>query len=126
MERSDLLDLWRSTNNCNPPKRLSSPMLRRMLAFDIQARQRGGISASVHRKLDRINSDKVKPVNPKLKPGARLIREWNGTTHVIDVSENGYIWEGQKHRSLSSIAQSITGAHWSGPRFFGLRSKANP
>lgn len=126
MQRSDLLSLWRDINNCSPPKRLSSPMLRRMLAFDIQAGRQGGISASLQRKLDRINNDNAKPPNPKLKPGGRLIREWNGITHVIDVTESGYSWKGQKYRSLSAIARSITGAHWSGPRFFGLTNETSP
>jgi len=100
-------------------------MLRRMLAFDIQTRQHGSISASLQRKLGRINVGKTSPAKPTLKPGGRLMREWNGITHVIDVTENGYIWKGQHHRSLSSIARSITGAHWSGPKFFGLTGKAS-
>ncbi len=55
------------------------------------------------------------------KPGTRLIREWRGVTHAVLVHADGYEWQGQKHRSLSLIARAITGAHWSGPRFFGLR-----
>ena len=53
-------------------------------------------------------------------PGARLLRDWNGRTHVIDVVENGYLYEETIYRSLSAVARRITGAHWSGPRFFGL------
>lgn len=53
-------------------------------------------------------------------PGARLIRDWNGTTHVVDVTETGYLYGGVTYRSLSVIARTITGARWSGPRFFGL------
>jgi hypothetical protein len=56
----------------------------------------------------------------KRVPGARLLRDWNGRTHVIDVVENGYLYDGTIYRSLSAIARRITGAHWSGPRFFGL------
>jgi hypothetical protein len=59
-----------------------------------------------------------------LKPGGRLIREWNGVTHVVDVTETGFLWKGETWRSLSSIAREITGAHWSGPRFFGLNGTA--
>jgi hypothetical protein len=54
--------------------------------------------------------------------GARLIREWNGTTHVVDVVDGGYLWNGEQHRSLSAIARAITGTRWSGPRFFGIGS----
>jgi hypothetical protein len=56
----------------------------------------------------------------RLTAGARLTREWNGRTYVVDVVEGGYLFEGTRHRSLSVIARAITGAHWSGPRFFGL------
>ena len=52
--------------------------------------------------------------------GTRLLRDWNGRTHAVDVVENGYLYEGNTYRSLSAIARRITGAHWSGPRFFGL------
>jgi hypothetical protein len=56
----------------------------------------------------------------KLAPGARLMREWNGRTHVVDVVENGFVFGADVYPSLTAIAQTITGAHWSGPRFFGL------
>lgn len=56
----------------------------------------------------------------KLVPGSRLLRDWNGKAHVVDVTESGYLYEGKTYRSLSAIARQITGAHWSGPRFFGL------
>ncbi len=59
---------------------------------------------------------------PALQSGARLIREWNGSTHLVDVVEGGFIWNGERHGSLSTIARAITGARWSGPRFFGLSS----
>ena len=60
---------------------------------------------------------------PVLQPGTRLVREWNGTTHIVEVIEGGYVWNGDRLRSLSAIARSITGARWSGPRFFGLSSE---
>jgi hypothetical protein len=60
----------------------------------------------------------------QLKPGAKLLREWHGKTHTVLVLEEGFEWRGKRWRSLSEIAQAISGAHWSGPRFFGLTSKA--
>ena len=53
--------------------------------------------------------------------GTRLVREWNGRMHVVEVTERGFVWDGKSYRSLSAIARRITGAHWSGPRFFGVR-----
>ena len=56
----------------------------------------------------------------ELAPGSRLVREWNGRTYTVDVLETGYLCDGQDYRSLSEVARAITGARWSGPRFFGL------
>jgi hypothetical protein len=49
------------------------------------------------------------------------VREWQGTTHHVTVTDEGFLWNGKPHRSLSSIAGAITGTKWNGPRFFGLR-----
>jgi hypothetical protein len=56
----------------------------------------------------------------RLSPGTRLVREWNGRTHTVEVTSAGYSWNERTWRSLSAIAEAITGARWSGPRFFGL------
>ena len=61
-----------------------------------------------------------KRVRQSLVPGARLIRDWNGKTHVVDVIEEGFVFQAKVHKSLTAIAHHIAGAHWSGPRFFGL------
>ena len=55
-----------------------------------------------------------------LASGTRLMREWNGRMHVVDVTDDGFVFDGKTYRSLSAIARRITGVHWSGPRFFGL------
>jgi hypothetical protein len=57
-----------------------------------------------------------------LKPGARLVREWGGRTHTVTVTEDGFEYAGESYPSLTKIAKRITGAHWSGPRFFGLQA----
>ncbi len=57
---------------------------------------------------------------PTLRPGTQLIREWNGRRHQVDVTKDGYRYNGDNHKSLSAIALLITGTIWSGPRFFGL------
>ena len=58
-----------------------------------------------------------------IRAGARLVREWNGRTHTVTVEEEGFSYAGRNYCSLSAIAREITGARWSGPRFFGLASK---
>ena len=60
------------------------------------------------------------PPRPKIKPGSRLVREWHGRTHTVSVTDDGFEFQGKSYRSLTKIARDITGARWSGPRFFGL------
>ena len=71
--------------------------------------------------LYEVITKQAKPKTPALRPGGRLIREWNGVSHVVDVTEDGFDWRGKRYRSLSAIALAITGTKWSGPRFFGIR-----
>lgn len=124
MARNDLLALWREVFGSPAPRGMSQPFLRRFLNFELQARRQGGLSRSAMAALKKENSNgPARPKHPQLKPGGRLLREWNGVTHVVDVAEDGYVWKGQTHRSLSAIAREITGARWSGPRFFGLGGK---
>lgn len=125
MDRTALIAVWSEVFGTPVPKRLSSPFLRRFLAFEIQARQLGGLPKGFIDKLGRSDAEKPETRSPALRPGGRLIREWNGTTHVVDVIEGGFVWDGQRHSSLSAIARAITGARWSGPRFFGLKKSAS-
>jgi hypothetical protein len=59
-------------------------------------------------------------IRPLPAPGARLIRDWNGRRYVVDVIDGAFVLDGKHYRSLTAIAFRITGAKWSGPRFFGL------
>jgi hypothetical protein len=58
---------------------------------------------------------------PELKPGTRLIREWQGRTYEVLVLDDGFSWQSTRYRSLSAIARTITGTPWSGPLFFGVK-----
>ena len=124
MDRATLIAAWHEVFGIPVPKRLSIPFLRRFLAFELQARQSSGLPKGLVTKLARVARDDPSQAIPALKPGGRLIREWNGVTHVVDVIEGGFIWKGQRYASLSPIAHAITGARWSGPRFFGLNRSA--
>jgi len=77
--------------------------------------------AELSKTLER-NGDVTRSRVTRLKPGAKLIREWHGKTHTVIVCEEGFEWRGKPWRSLSVIARTITGMHWSGPRFFGLNA----
>ncbi|PHP64893.1 hypothetical protein CSC94_22175 [Zhengella mangrovi] len=63
------------------------------------------------------------PALPALASGTRLVRTWNGRPHVVDVVEDGFVFDGKTYRSLSAIARRITGTRWSGPRFFGIAGR---
>jgi Protein of unknown function (DUF2924) len=120
MDREGLARLWKDLIGGPVPAGMSQKMQRRFLAFEIQAKVEGGLPVALRVRLDRIAAGEERKATPTLQHGARLLREWNGTTHVVDVLPNGFLWNGTPHRSLSAIARAITGARWSGPRFFGL------
>ena len=95
-----------------------------MLAQRLQERRYGALPALVGRELALLASEGTgaEPTRPRisLTPGTRLVREWNGMTISVEVLEEGFAFEDKNWRSLSEIARHVTGAHWSGPRFFGL------
>ncbi|MFO1090600.1 MAG: DUF2924 domain-containing protein [Hyphomicrobiales bacterium] len=93
------------------------------IAYGIQDEILGGVRPELQQKLLAGPGKSVQVARKTvLKPGVRLVREWNGKTHHVEVTENGFSWNGGLHASLSGIAREITGTQWSGPRFFGLRS----
>ena len=120
MDRAALSRHWSDLIGGEVPACMSQPMQRRFLAFELQAKSEGGLPANLRARLDRVATGEERKASPTLQSGARLLREWNGTTHVVDVLPDGFLWNGSQHRSLSAIARAITGARWSGPRFFGL------
>ena len=104
-------------------------LLRRLLAQRLQEKRHGGLPLLVVRELERVAATAGSPVvvqpQPKvsLTAGTRLIREWNGQTIAVEVTDAGFVWKDRVWRSLSEIAREVTGAHWSGPRFFGLKRR---
>ena len=131
LPRPDLVEHWRALYGVGPPKGISRPLLVRAVAYQMQAKRYGGLKPASARRLRVIAAEQTEVGNGNtdnvvLKPGARLVREWNGVTHVVEVVDGGFIWDGERHRSLSAIARAITGARWSGPRFFGLNTEATP
>jgi DUF2924 family protein len=117
---------WQKLYGCPAPKRVRRDLLLRAIAYRIQELAFGGLKPATVRRLKQLaDKTRVGPVAPpsaadSLRPGMRLMREWNGETHLVEVVEKGFTWRGQPYPSLSAIARAITGARWSGPRFFGL------
>ncbi len=131
MAAVDLRAEWRRLYRAHPPQKIGRHLLELGVAWKLQERAYGGYSATMKRRLAELTKtmeakgDLAKARSIRLKPGAKLIREWRGETHDILVLEDGFQWRGQRWRSLSAIAREMTGTHWSGPRFFGLRAKAD-
>jgi hypothetical protein len=120
---------WRQLHRAGPPVGLSRDLLIRALAYQLQERAHGVASAVLRRRLQRLAGASAKgalAVDPGivLKAGTTLVRQWRGHTHTVLVHKDGFEHEGQRYRSLTVIAERITGAHWSGPRFFGLTKNA--
>ena len=125
---------WQRLHRLAPPDRLSRDLLLRGIATRMQENALGGLRPAAKRSLARWMADSqfgadaadrpaaaaTTPPAPRLKPGAVLVRTWHGVTHTVAVTDGGFDYQGQSFQSLSVIARKITGAHWSGPRFFGL------
>ncbi len=123
---------WRRLYRSHPPKRAGRDLLARAIAYKLQERALGGLSAAAKRKLrafaeqlDRGDGTAF-DAGISLKPGAKLVREWHGEIYSVMALEQGFEFNGRRYRSLSRIAREITGAHWSGPRFFGLKRAPKP
>jgi hypothetical protein len=116
---------WRRLYQSQPPK-ISRDLLVPALGFKVQEIKHGGLGKATRRKLQtiakflRMTGRVGATPSLSLKPGARLVREWHGHTHTVTVTEEGFEYAGTNYPSLTKIATKITGAHWSGPRFFGL------
>ncbi len=122
LDRSALLQRWRSAFGRDVPPHLSRTLMEKAIAYDMQAKVFGGLSGRTIRALKAAAKPEAVAASRKLPGrGARLVREWNGILHEVDVVDDGYLWHGQRHRSLTAIALAITGTKWSGPRFFGIK-----
>ena len=155
LSRDDLVERWRKIYGTSPPKGVRQALMIKAIAWHLQVKCLGGLSAETRRLLRsamakvendmRARDQRSSPIASSaeinacddesgdpiaviamsrqrrhLTPGARLIREWNGRIHTVDVIEGGYVFEAEIYPSLTAIAGKITGVHWSGPRFFGL------
>lgn len=124
MDRDALLAEW-THHFKTPPRNTRRDYLLAELSYHLQVRARGGISTTVKNKLERMAFGGQSQHQGKftMQPGSLLVREWNGRAHTVIVHADGYEYEGARYRSLSKVATVITGAHWSGPLFFGIKKQ---
>jgi hypothetical protein len=123
-----LREEWRRLYRSQPP-RLSRDLLIRTVAYRIQELAHGGPSKAMTRKLlisaKELETNGSVASDAGVRPGMRLVREWHGKLHTVTVAQEGFEYAGKRYASLSGIAHAITGAHWSGPRFFGLNRRSS-
>lgn len=128
LSKPALCTLWHELFKENAPSEIRRELFMRMLAYRIQEQAYGGLSKTTRRRLRELatafnsNSGAPNSIAIRIKPGTRLLREWQGKTHVVTVAEGSYEHRGARYSSLSEIARLITGTRWSGPLFFGLRT----
>ena len=124
LDRLDLAELkanWRDVVGSEPPTSLCRDLLIRGLFHELQLEAHGRLTRTERLELEAIATGRKANHSSPIKPGTRLLREWQGRTHEVTVTQDGYHWQGSTYRSLSQIARSITGTRWSGPRFFGVK-----
>lgn len=123
--RSQWRDIFRK-----PAPEAAPDLLRRSIAWRLQERMHGGLTPSVKTRISKLQKKLAKsslagmPPETALKPGTRLVRTWKGKSYHVLVGDEGFEYDCRQFGSLSHIAEEITGAHWSGPRFFGLRKRS--
>ena len=129
MKPPALRDEWTRVLRSFPPAAFGPDLLARALAYTLQEKAGGSLPSNVAREIRRgvieLGAASVSPDRPRpLQLGTRLSREWHGRTHHVHVVDRGYEYRDEHYRSLTAIARQITGARWSGPRFFGLTGRA--
>ena len=118
VERERLVQAWQQTFGCACPKNIPKPLLALMLGWHQQMQDSPMWQGKSGRtRLRRLLSGDMRT---ELKPGMRLVREWQGQVYQVLVLPKGFEMQGRVFKSLSAIARHITGTAWSGPLFFGL------
>ena len=127
LDLGKLRQQWRTLYKAEASPYLSRELLLRAVAYWMQEVAFGGLRPARQRQLrefaQQLNESQERRIRPRpeLKPGTRLMREWQGRTYDVLVLDNGFSWPNTRYRSLSAIARKITGTAWSGPLFFGLK-----
>jgi hypothetical protein len=118
---------WRRVFGTPAPSAFGAGLLARAIAYKLQEKELGGLGARELRRLAQLGRKEERArardtVTTAVKPGTWLSRTWHGEAHQVVVLDNAFEYRGERYASLSAIARKITGANWSGPRFFGLQS----
>lgn len=129
---TELKNRWQLTFESPASAYTSRDFLIQNLVYHAQVQQHGGLSRKTQRRLQHLyetfkkDPDFHPPASkPALKAGTRLVRKWQGNVHSVTVLANSFEYLDKEYKSLSAIARLITGTRWSGPVFFGLKTRGN-
>ena len=124
MSPRELRGMWLQIFRAPAPE-LGHRLLALALSHKIQERRFGGLPPHIARHIGAAarNRDGADVPAPSLRPGTKLVRDWGGASHQVLVLDDGFLWQDERFGSLTQIARRITGVHWSGPRFFGLKRR---
>ncbi len=129
LSKTALYDLWKQLFNASPSPKLRRDLMIPILAFRLQEQAFGPLKPAARTRLRQLSrafekdSDSAIPSAPQIRAGTRLVRQWRGQVHLVNVKTNGYEYQGTRYQSLSEIARLITGTRWSGPLFFGIKNE---
>jgi len=127
LDAAALRALWPKWFETPVPARMRKTTLALLLAHRIQSVTLGVLTKTAARTLDAVAAQefgetaRARAPDGRLKPGTRLVREYHGRVHDVEVVDDGYVWNGTRYRSLSAVARAITGTKWNGLVFFGLK-----
>jgi Protein of unknown function (DUF2924) len=131
MNIAELRAKWRSRLKQPPPAHVRKQLMVPLLAYKLQEQAHGGLKPEIRRQIEKLGAlyrrdpkaktNSLPTEHQSIKPGTRLLRQWNGKTHQVMVIEGGFEYDGERYKSLSAVARLITGTRWSGPLFFGIK-----
>ena len=123
----ELKSRWLALKGVPLPKFMRRDLMTRAVAHAIEESALGGLDPATQKRLEQLArqivpaGQKPPPAPNRIKAGTRLVRAWKGRVHEVSVVPGGFVWNGERHRSLSRIAGLITGTRWNGWVFFGLK-----
>jgi hypothetical protein len=119
LSAAQLIDQWHRTFRSEAPA-WPPDLLRRAIANRWQEAVLGGLSPDISSQIDRLVRDWERAARNQTRVGIRYVRHWGGEVHSVLAVESGFEYRGTIYRSLSAVAELITGTHRSGPHFFGV------
>jgi len=123
----ELRNRWKILFGHSAPKSLRRSFLARAVAYQMPVEAYGGLSVATKRRLREIatavrNGDANAVLGTvRIKPGTQMIRQWQDTPHTVTALAEGFEWKGRNYKSLSAVANAITGTNWNGFAFFGVK-----